>query len=133
MAQDEPNHPQHQPPPPAGFVVTGPNHALHAILTLFTFWMCGGWAWIWLIIALSNKRQVTPVDAYGRPIAPPPQPYQPSPVLESIIQGFNTAARSTRDYLTTRDKDWWTTAGYAFAAVAILAVAVMVTIVVTTS
>lgn len=29
-------------PPTAGIVVIGPNHALHFILTLFTFWMCGG-------------------------------------------------------------------------------------------
>jgi uncharacterized protein DUF2510 len=29
---------------PAGVIVEGPNHALHAVLTLFTFWMCGGWA-----------------------------------------------------------------------------------------
>jgi hypothetical protein len=39
-------------------VVTGPNHALHFILTLFTFWACGGWAWVWLIIAIANNRQV---------------------------------------------------------------------------
>ncbi len=39
-------------------VVTGPNHALHAVLTLLTFWACGGWAWIWLIVALSNRRRV---------------------------------------------------------------------------
>jgi hypothetical protein len=39
-------------------VVTGPNHALHAVLTLLTFWACGGWAWIWLIVAVSNRRRV---------------------------------------------------------------------------
>ena len=37
---------------------TGPNHALHAVLTLLTFWACGGWAWIWLIVAVSNRRRV---------------------------------------------------------------------------
>lgn len=46
--------PMRQPTP----VVQGPNHALHAILTLLTFWMFGGWAWVWLIIALTNKKQV---------------------------------------------------------------------------
>jgi hypothetical protein len=39
-------------------VVEGPNHALHAVLTLLTFWACGGWAWVWLIVALSNKKRV---------------------------------------------------------------------------
>jgi hypothetical protein len=43
---------------PAGVVTEGPNHALHAILTLLTFWACGGWVWIWLLIALSNKKRV---------------------------------------------------------------------------
>jgi len=56
---------------PAGVIVTGPNHALHFVLTLFTFWMCGGWAWIWLIIALSNRREVQTVDAYGNVISRP--------------------------------------------------------------
>lgn len=53
------------PVPPPTVVVTGPNHALHAVLTLLTFWACGGWAWIWLIVALSNRRQV-------RIVLPPP-------------------------------------------------------------
>ena len=39
-------------------VVEGPNHVLHAVLTLLTFWACGGWAWVWLIVALSNKKTV---------------------------------------------------------------------------
>jgi len=47
-------------------VVTGPNHALHAVLTLLTFWACGGWAWIWLIVAVSNRRRVVVVTT------PPP-------------------------------------------------------------
>ncbi len=38
--------------------VEGPNHALHFILTLLTFPLCGGWAWVWLIIAISNKKRV---------------------------------------------------------------------------
>jgi hypothetical protein len=49
-------------------VVTGPNHALHAVLTLLTFWACGGWAWIWLIVALSNRRRLHVVTM------PPPPP-----------------------------------------------------------
>jgi hypothetical protein len=44
--------------PPMAAVIEGPNHALHAILTLFTFWACGGWAWVWLIIAINNKKTV---------------------------------------------------------------------------
>ncbi len=51
---------QHAPPamrqPTA--VVEGPNHALHGILTLFTFWLCGGWGWIWLIVAIMDKKRV---------------------------------------------------------------------------
>jgi hypothetical protein len=39
-------------------VIEGPNHALHFILTLFTFWCFGGWAWVWLIIALNNRKRV---------------------------------------------------------------------------
>lgn len=39
-------------------VVEGPNHALHFILTLFTFWACGGWAWVWLVVALNDKKRV---------------------------------------------------------------------------
>lgn len=51
---------QHAPltPRPPTAVVQGPNHALHAILTLLTFWAFGGWAWVWLIVALTNKKQV---------------------------------------------------------------------------
>jgi Protein of unknown function (DUF2510) len=39
-------------------VIEGPNHALHFILTLLTFWLFGGWLWVWLIVALINKRRV---------------------------------------------------------------------------
>jgi hypothetical protein len=60
--------------PAAGVVITGPNHALHFILTLFTFWACGGWAWIWLVVALDNSRKIQTVDMYGRPILPPRPP-----------------------------------------------------------
>ena len=71
--QQAPPVPAPQTPPPAGLIVTGPNHALHAILTLLTFWMCGGWAWIWLLVALANKKRVQPVDAYGNILPPTPQ------------------------------------------------------------
>jgi hypothetical protein len=60
--------PAPQAPQPAGVIVTGPNHALHAILSLLTFPLCGGWIWIWLIVAFDNKKKVQPVDALGNPI-----------------------------------------------------------------
>jgi hypothetical protein len=40
-------------------VVTGPNHVLYAILTFLTWPLCGGWAWVWLFIAMNNKNHVT--------------------------------------------------------------------------
>lgn len=45
-------------PLPTTPVVEGPNHALHFILTLLTFWFFGGWVWVWLVIALRNKKTV---------------------------------------------------------------------------
>lgn len=39
-------------------VVQGPNHVLHLILSLLTFPLCGGWLWIWLFIALNDKKRV---------------------------------------------------------------------------
>ena len=59
--------PTHPVPMPTTVVVTGPNHALHAVLTLLTFWACGGWAWIWLIVALSNRRRVHVISHAPRP------------------------------------------------------------------
>ncbi|WP_071289700.1 DUF2510 domain-containing protein [Mycolicibacterium llatzerense] len=41
--------------------IVGPNHILHLILTVLTFWLFGGWLWIWLIIALQNKQRVVPI------------------------------------------------------------------------
>jgi hypothetical protein len=61
--------PAYPTPMPTTVVVTGPNHALHAVLTLLTFWACGGWAWIWLIVAIGNRRQVHVVTT------PPPPPW----------------------------------------------------------
>lgn len=49
----------HAPAPRDHIVVTGPNHVLHAILTFLTFWACGGWGWVWLLIALNNRKHVT--------------------------------------------------------------------------
>lgn len=51
-------------------VVVGPNHALHGVLTLFTFWACGGWAWVWLLVALRNRKQMAVVDERGRVVRP---------------------------------------------------------------
>lgn len=67
---DPPGPPTPAGPIPAGIVTTGPNHALHAVLTLFTFWLCGGWAWVWLLVALANRRQTYAVDAFGNRIVP---------------------------------------------------------------
>ncbi len=44
--------------PPTVSLASGPNHALHLILTIFT---CGLWLPIWLIIALINPRNVRAV------------------------------------------------------------------------
>lgn len=60
--------PARPPVPTTAVVVTGPKHALHAVLMLRTFWACGGWAWVWLIVALGNRRQVRVVAL------PPPAP-----------------------------------------------------------
>lgn len=39
-------------------VVTGPNHVLHAILTFLTWPLCGGWGWVWLFVAMNNRKHV---------------------------------------------------------------------------
>jgi hypothetical protein len=44
----------------------GPNHAVHGVLTLLTFWACGGWAWIWLAVALQNRQHT--IDEHGRTV-----------------------------------------------------------------
>jgi hypothetical protein len=46
------------PPPPSRaerITVTGPNHALHALISLFT---CGLWLPIWMIIAILDSKKV---------------------------------------------------------------------------
>lgn len=58
-------------PRPAGVIVTGPNHALHFVLSLLTFWFFGGWLWVWLVVALFNRRRIQTVDEHGRVISPP--------------------------------------------------------------
>lgn len=44
--------------PPEQTVIEGPNHVLHGLLTLFTWPLCGGWAWVWLFVALNNGKRV---------------------------------------------------------------------------
>lgn len=43
------------------------NHVLHLILSVLTFWMIGGWLWVWAGIALfgGEKRYTIQVDEYG--------------------------------------------------------------------
>jgi hypothetical protein len=62
-------HPPQRVPMQTSIVGAGPNHALHAVLTLLTFWACGGWASIWLTVALSNRRRIQVVTL------PPPPPW----------------------------------------------------------
>jgi hypothetical protein len=40
-------------PTPATVVVQGPNHALHAVLTVFT---CGLWAPVWIIVTIAGSK-----------------------------------------------------------------------------
>lgn len=68
--RDEPSEPIGRPRL-VGAVQTGPNHALHGILTLLTFWACGGWVWVWLFIALFGRRRVHVIDEYGRVVSAP--------------------------------------------------------------
>lgn len=53
--------PQYAPAQHVGqtVVVTGPNHVLHGILTFLTWPLCGGWGWVWLIVAMNNRKHVT--------------------------------------------------------------------------
>jgi hypothetical protein len=87
------------PMAPAGVIVTGPNHAVHAILSLLTFWMCGGWIWVWLIVALANNKRAQPVDAYGNPIPRPFSPYQ---------QQHTSPGQAVKEFFTDEsgEPDW---------------------------
>lgn len=62
------------PPAPVVAVSSGPNHALHLILTLLT---CGMWLPIWVIVALfspSGVRVATPMNQPGpRAVTPGPR------------------------------------------------------------
>jgi Protein of unknown function (DUF2510) len=58
-------------PPPVYAVSSGPNHAVHLILTLLT---CGWWLPVWLIIALVDHRSVSVVHPGARS-APAPQSF----------------------------------------------------------
>ena len=51
--------------PATVFVRTGPNHALHLILTLLT---CGMWAPVWLIVTIADA--ATAHSTPGRPASP---------------------------------------------------------------
>jgi hypothetical protein len=55
-------------PQPARYVIEGPKHWLHFLLTVLTFWALGGWAWIWLLVAITGRKQVLTVDLYGNVI-----------------------------------------------------------------
>jgi Protein of unknown function (DUF2510) len=46
---------------PPVYVATGPNHALHAVLTLFT---CGAWLPIWIIVAIVHASQPRGQQSY---------------------------------------------------------------------
>lgn len=46
---------------PPVYVATGPNHALHAVLTLFT---CGAWLPIWIIVAIVDASQPRGQQSY---------------------------------------------------------------------
>jgi hypothetical protein len=110
-----PTAPPPAPMQPAGVVVSGPNHAVHGILTLFTFWMCGGWAWIWLIVALVNNKRVQPVDAYGNPI---PRPMRQGPPAPDVVKDFFTLEDGSLD-----QRKVWIAVGVFVAAVVVLFVA----------
>lgn len=58
--------PAYPAPPHSTVVVAGPNHGLHAVLTLLT---CGAWGLIWLIVAITTQREVRVVS-----LPPPPPP-----------------------------------------------------------
>ncbi len=108
---------------PAGVIVTGPNHALHAILSLLTFWACGGWIWIWLIVALANNKRARPVDAYGNPIVPPGSPYaQESRPSRPPGQALNEVFTGIKGFFTRKDgaPDWVKISIFAVVLVALI-------------
>ena len=78
-----------QPQPQMVMTMRGPNHVLHLILSVFTFYFFGGWLWVWLIIAMINKQ--TPVwtnQVTGRQQRQSgPEPDVRFPWLDRHIQG----------------------------------------------
>jgi hypothetical protein len=115
------------PPVPAGVVVTGPNHAVHAILSILTFWMCGGWIWVWLIVALVNNKHVRSVDAYGRTIVTPRPPRQGPSMLEQVGDKLAVAGGKLTD---DQGQPVWSNVAIAVGAALAVAVILLVLIVV---
>ncbi|AHY27095.1 hypothetical protein PBI_PHANTASTIC_32 [Mycobacterium phage Phantastic] len=55
--QYNPQLPQQPPahvPQPVAVMPVKTNHALHLLLSLLTFWLFGGWIWVWIFVAISN-------------------------------------------------------------------------------
>lgn len=69
--------------------IIGPNHALHGVLTLLTFWACGGWAWVWLLVAIQNRQRVATIDESG-------VVHRPTPQYETLGAFFIDDAGATR-------------------------------------
>jgi hypothetical protein len=58
------------------YVTTGPNHALHLVLTLLT---CGMWLPVWLLIAIVGSRQV---QVGGQPTR------SNAPIIAAVLTGL---------------------------------------------
>ncbi len=43
------------------------NHLLHFLISCVTWWVLGGWLWVWLILWITGgeKRSMVTVDAFG--------------------------------------------------------------------
>jgi Protein of unknown function (DUF2510) len=71
------------------YVATGPNHALHAVLTLFT---CGAWLPIWIIIAIvdAGQSRVVQQAPYNPTVVKPVQgpPSKMAQVFLAVIAVF---------------------------------------------
>lgn len=110
------------PPAPqaAGVVVQGPNHILHLLLTVLTFWACGGWLWVWIVVALSNNRRVVTVDAYGRVIQPLRPPRQPNEFTKRVDGWFRSLDGTSID-------TWlmWASVAFCIAALVVGAAVVL--------
>lgn len=75
------------PPPPSVAVAVstggGPNHALHAVLTLFT---CGMWLPVWILVAIfsSSSRSAVAVAGPGATVPPNRKPL----VIAGVVLGW---------------------------------------------